>query len=87
EGSTKISTAYHVQFFGTGTERSWVNESSVMEFRGREQFIDIVQYGLEDPFTYCRPVGDFKISNTWLPSWNMAVAEAERAAALSSVAR
>ena len=78
---------YHVQFFGASADRSWIREASLMLFQGRKQFLDIVQYGLEDPRPGCKPVKDFQVSQVWFPMWSVAVAEAEQAWKLSCTNR
>ncbi|XP_059161682.1 histone-lysine N-methyltransferase NSD2-like [Physella acuta] len=78
----KTIRKYHVQFFGVRTERSWVTEASVMEFEGREKFLEIVRFGLESPTKNCRKVSDFKVNEMWLHSWTIAVIQAESAAKL-----
>ncbi|CAG5122184.1 unnamed protein product [Candidula unifasciata] len=80
--SWKTSRSYHVQFFGKETEHSWINEASLLEFEGRHKYLDIVQYGLENPQRNSRPPGEFVISPAWYPSWSLAVTEAEAASKL-----
>ena len=78
---------YHVQFFGASADRSWIREASLLQFEGREKFLDIVQYGqeltsVEDLRKGLRPVKDFQVSQDWYPLWSVAVAEAEQASKL-----
>lgn len=83
----KSARSYHVQFFGAEAERSWIKEASLLEFEGRDKFIDIIQYGLENPDRGSKPPCEFKVSAAWYPTWTLAVSEAEGAFKLTREAR
>ncbi|KAK0069186.1 histone-lysine N-methyltransferase H3 lysine-36 specific [Biomphalaria pfeifferi] len=79
----RSSHVFHVQFFGRGYYRSWVNETSLLEYHGREHFFEMAKYGPEDILRKCWRPSDYKVSPAWFPSWHLAVIEAERAFKLS----
>ncbi|KAH9489958.1 hypothetical protein Btru_036327 [Bulinus truncatus] len=81
------SKAYHVQFFGRGYYRSWVKETSMLKYNGREQYFEIAKYGPDNITKYCRPLKDYIVTPPWFPSWNMAVFDSERAFKLSQEER
>ena len=58
-----------------------------MEFKGRDEFLEISNYGLDNPDEYSWKLSEFKVSEAWYPMWSLALAEAEAAFKLSTEQR
>ncbi|XP_033756392.1 histone-lysine N-methyltransferase NSD2-like [Pecten maximus] len=76
---------YHVQYFGHEEERGWLFSSSIMEFQGWKQYEDRKAEALKNAKKHekARLEKLYRVSNSRMAAWKIAIKEAEEALPMS----
>ncbi|GFO24564.1 histone-lysine N-methyltransferase [Plakobranchus ocellatus] len=84
KGETRAVRLYHVQFFGDECERGWIAEPSLMDFKGKLDFLEKAKEAVKKtPKKGQTSYNPFTVKESRQDAWNIAVDEAEHAASLT----
>ncbi|RUS83107.1 hypothetical protein EGW08_009139 [Elysia chlorotica] len=83
KGDSRCVRLYHVQFFGDDCERGWITEPSLIEFKGKSDFMEKARESKKPLKKGQSSYNPFNVKESRQESWTAAVREAEDAAKLS----
>ena len=83
-GDARSVRLYHVQFFGDECERGWIAEPSLIEFKGKQDFLEKARDSQKKtPKKGQSSYNPFNVKENRQDAWDAAVLEAQQAADLS----